>query len=252
MEIVNLATNIYAVIRDDFDANVGLIETQEGWVVIDTTTGEEPMREVLSLAGISVEDVKLVLITHVDGDHIGGNTLFDCPIIACQASQDRLAEMENIPKGTFPTEIFDKELKKPFGGFTFELTHVGGHKPDQSYVWMPDQKILFPTDQIFIGRYPVMIHSNIPVWIEELKSLGKWGAETIVSGHGGLAQQEDIDVLIEYIEGTWERVKDHIGQGHNLEDILIDPDFIQHPEWVRQDYFEKNIEVMYDQLMEMD
>jgi cyclase len=247
MKITEVKPNVFAVIRPDFESNVGLIHTSDGYVVIDTTTGEEAMQAVLDAAGISAMDVCQLIITHADGDHVGGNGLFSCPILASQQTYDSMAADQ---KPGLPAETFIDKHAMQVGGVDFELTFVGGHKPDISVVWLPQHKVLFPADQVFVGCYPFLVNSHVPAWIEFLQyQLPAYGAEVIVSGHGGLAGPEDIAKQLEYMQSMWERTLEHVSQGHSLGETRADEGYIRHTDWARSQLHEDNIEIMYAQAM---
>lgn len=247
MEITEVRPGIYTVIRPDFDSNVGLIKTTDGYVVMDTTTTEDEMQAVLDAANISAADVSLLIITHADGDHVGGNGLFSCPILASHQTYDSMAA-DNKPG--LPTETFDASHSVQVGGVDFELTFVGGHKPDISVLWFPQHKVLFPADQVFVARYPFMVNSHVPTWIEFLsKRLPGYDPEVILSGHGGLAGPLEIAKQLYYMQSTWDRTVEHVSQGHSLEETLADADYIHHEDWAKPKLHESNIEIMYAQAL---
>jgi len=109
------------------------------------------MNDALDNAGSAVSGASLVIITHADPDHIGGNKLFDCPILSQKLTRERMAKR---PDREQPTETFESEQVVEIGGVRFELMHKGGHKVDASVVWLPEQKVLFPGDLVFEGRFP--------------------------------------------------------------------------------------------------
>lgn len=135
-------------------------------MVIDTTSKPMEMNDALDNAGIAVSGASLVIITHADPDHIGGNKLFDCPILAQKLTRERMAKR---PKREQPTETFESEQVVEVGGVRFELTHKGGHKVDASVVWLPEQRVLFPGDLVFEGRFPYMLQSDVPTWMDALR-----------------------------------------------------------------------------------
>jgi cyclase len=78
-----------AFLRPDEGANVGLIRTAAGAVVVDTTSCPADMRVLLDAVGLSPADVVWVINTHQHSDHTWGNQLFACPILAherCRAA----------------------------------------------------------------------------------------------------------------------------------------------------------------------
>jgi cyclase len=207
------------------------------------------MHEVLDMAALSPKEVILVIITHADGDHIGGNSLFDCPILAHQMTSDRMAAA-NRPQNEMPTETFSgKEIKLKIGGVNLNLIHKGGHKPDLTMLWLPEEKILLPSDLVFEGRYPYMVGSDVPTWISALRSLSSFEAEVIFPGHGTLCGQEVIDSLIEYMDTSWKITAAHIVKGITLAEVLEDPQLPRPAGWIREQLFETNIRTIYEQII---
>jgi cyclase len=226
-----------------------MIRTPDGVVMIDTTSNEKEMGAVLSKAGITPDNVGLLIITHADGDHIGGASLFDCKVVAHQITAARMEKVRKI-QASQPLETFADELYLEFGGYHFHLTHFGGHKPDSIVTWLPEQKVLFPADLIFTDRYPWIQGGDILTWIEALKKLPGYDAEVILPGHGTLCGEAEINLLRDYMEKTWERTYQHVLDGDSLEDTLADPDYLRVEDWEREELREKNIEVMYELLFE--
>lgn len=249
MQIIEVKPGILVIDREGSTSNLAMVRTPDGVVLIDTTSNEEEMREVLRAARVYPDDVFLLIITHADGDHIGGASLFDCKVVAHKYTAAKMERMEKI-KASQPLQTFEDEARIHVGGYRFELYHYGGHKPDMIVVWLPEQKVLFPGDLVFTGRYPWIQDGDIPAWIEALKKLPGYGAEVILPGHGKLCGDAEIHLLREYIENTWKRTREHVIQGHSLEDTLADPEYQRPNGWDREELFEQNIEIMYELLFE--
>jgi cyclase len=245
MEIKEVGPGVFAVDRPGPTSNVGFIRTAEGVVLIDTTSNKVEMKEVMDHAGLVASDACMIIITHADPDHVGGNILFDCPILGHRTTLERMAKRT---KKAQPTETFEGRQTVEVGGVGMELIHKGGHKVDALVVWLPESKVLFAGDLIFEGRYPWMGESHIPTWMEALRWLPSLGATVIVPGHGALCGYEAVTRQLAYMEATWERTAEHIAQGHGLKKTLNDPDYARNEDWIREKLFKKNIELMYRQL----
>jgi len=115
-------------------------------------------------------------------------------------------------------------------------------------VWLPQAKVLFAGDLVIQGRYPFIhrgeVLKGVPQWIEALKWLSSLGADVIVPGHGSVCGDEEITVLLNYLENTWALTTDHIADGHSLDEILADLDYPRQKGWSKR-MFRKNIELMY-------
>lgn len=249
MQIIEVKPGIFAVDRPGPISNLGMIRTPDGVIFIDSTSNEEEMGAVLKEAKLSPENVCLLIVTHADGDHVGGATLFDCKVVAHQITAAKMEKSGKI-KASQPLETFEDELYLEFGGYHFHLTHFGGHKPDSIVAWLPEQKVLFPADLIFTGRYPWIEGGDIAVWIDALKKLPSYGAKVILPGHGTLCGKAEITLLREYLSDTWERTREHVLAGRSMEDALADPGYPKIEGWEREELFETNIELMYELLFE--
>lgn len=251
MKIIEVKPGIFLNDAPGPASNVAFFKTSEGVILMDTTTSVAEMQEVLDLANLSPADIVQVIITHADGDHIGGNSLFSCPIIAHQLTNDRMVAADR-PENEMPTKTFSGETNTLFiGGLEIQMIYKGGHKPDLTMLWLPEQKVLFPSDLVFEGRYPYMLGgSDVPTWISALRSLSEFEAEVIFPGHGTLCGQEVIDSLIDYMETSWKIVSAHIEKGHSLEEILADPVLPRPAGWTREQLFEPNIRAIFEQIQQ--
>ena len=248
MEIKQVKPNIFFADAPAASTNNGFIKTTAGVILIDTTSSQEDMQAVLDLAGLTPGDVTLLINTHADHDHVDGNGLFDCPIVAHQLTYDRMKEAGR-PTSELPIETFSGERHTlKHGDFNLEMIFTGGHKKDMTMIWLPEQKVLYASDIIFEGCYPYMLQSYVPTWIEVLKTLAGYQADVLLPGHGTVCTQAEVDLLLNYMETTWLQVSELVGQGQALDQILKDPSLPRNTNWTRENFFEKNIEYMLELL----
>ena len=252
MEIKEVSPGVIAFIRPEGGANVGLIQTTEGMVVIDTTSRESDIRKFLAEAGVSPLDVCLVCITHSHNDHTKGIPIFDCPILAHKLAYQRMAKRKSTKsKKQLPTEVFEDQRNIEIGGMRLEFIHTGGHTPGSSVVWLPKARVLFAGDLIFEGRYPFLATAHVPDLMKALRWLLTLDAQVIVPGHGLVCGEEAIAGQLDYIQSSWDRTADHIVQNHSLKKALKDPEYPIYPGLGAEKLHKWNIEVLYRQLKKM-
>jgi cyclase len=79
------------------------------------------------------------------------------------------------------------------------FTKGKGHTESDIVLWLPDDKILFATDLLFVNCH-LWLGDGFPEdWIRYLQDLQKLNAHAIVPGHGPLGSNEDMDNMINYI-----------------------------------------------------
>jgi cyclase len=279
MQMMEISPCVTAVIRPTEGANASLIHTDEGVVVVDTTSCAADMKVLLDAAEVSPVDVCLVINTHKHSDHTWGNQLFGCPILAHRLCREAMeahldnewrlasirasivergrsdpqwaAEMQEKIDGlqiTLPTQTFDLHQDLVIGGVQIEVIHLGGHTPGSSVVWLPEAKVLFSGDLLFVERYPFIGDADIPDLIAALKRLRAFEAQSIVPGHGPLCGDAEIVSMLDYLGETWSRTVDHLAQGHTADEAASDPAYPRYAEGAAERYHETSIRVMYSQL----
>ncbi len=278
MELLEVYAGVTVVIRPEEGANIGFVHTADGIVVIDTTSYPEDMQKLLTAAKVHAQDVCLVINTHHHRDHTWGNQLFECPILAHKICKERMqaslenewrpeaiqAMVENAAHGdpqqaqalrqktsdlriVLPNQIFERWFSADLGSVRIEVTHYGAHTPDLAVVWLPEARVLFASDLIFVGRYPYLNDADVPAWVEALNRLSEYNTTIVVPGHGPLCHEGDIAALQTYLEGTWRLVAEHLAKGHSLEETLADPAFPHYVEGQLERY-QNNIKVVYQQM----
>jgi glyoxylase-like metal-dependent hydrolase (beta-lactamase superfamily II) len=66
-------------------------------------------------------------------------------------------------------------------------------------VHFPDDRLIFTGDLVFNGRHPTMQYAQSKAWLTALNRLRKMAVDTIVPGHGPVADKEVTYPLSEYI-----------------------------------------------------
>ncbi len=247
---------IFACLRADSGANIGLIHAKNRWILVDTAFCALDLLEALDETGIVLADLHLAFNTHFHADHTWGNQLLAAPILGHRRCRELMEEMEKGPwsregidrwlgevelshpeqaercrqqlgdlRITPPGMLFDDRHTLTLNGFHMEFIHLGGHTSDLSVLWLPEQSVLFASDLVFEGRYPYLLDADVPAWIEALETLRMLGPETIVPGHGKLCDLQTLDRLRDYLLGTWERCAERMSRGVELEALLDDPAF---------------------------
>ncbi len=280
MEIMRIGELFTAFIRPKDGANVGLIHTSEGLILIDTAGSPGEIQVLLEAVGAHPEQGRLVINTHFHTDHTWGNRVFSCPILShrlCQkrmksdlqgewsqeALQAELADLQHtdpVKAKAFrqvleglrikvPDRVFDERFNGDLGGVKFEVIHVGGHTPDASIVWLPAERILYASDLIFQGRYPYIFDADIHRWVEVLGQLRTYEAQAIIPGHGTPCGEAEIATLRNYLRQTWELTAEHLRQGHSEEETIVDPSFPVFPGEKYERLHQANIRYIYQQII---
>jgi alkyl sulfatase BDS1-like metallo-beta-lactamase superfamily hydrolase len=164
-----------AIYMAPFGANVYLVTTPAGNVVIDTGIADQAPDAKKLLVAESHGPVKYIVLTHGHADHIGGIDLWreaGTQIIAQRNYVELVnyvARLEGFfaprnaaafgrpPKaagpwaGNFgakiaPTIFFDQTYKFTLGGVEFDLFSTPGETPDHLTVWIPAYKTAFIGD----------------------------------------------------------------------------------------------------------
>jgi len=159
-------TNIYAV--KNAIVTVYLIKTDSGYILVDAGSNAAQLENSLRKAGINIDDVKWILLTHSDSDHTAALTLF--PNAAIHMSKDELPLINGTMKRAFfggnklPSEINIEKItlltdgqELLFGGANVKCISAPGHT-DGSMLYLADNRYLFTGDVFMIGNGKIGVH----------------------------------------------------------------------------------------------
>ncbi|MDX1347880.1 MAG: MBL fold metallo-hydrolase [Thiomicrorhabdus chilensis] len=185
--------------------NIGLVVTDEGAVLIDSGAGN-PSAKVLEQAVKDITQQPIVAVINTGSqDHRWlGNDYFAAKgakiyalakTVATQKSMalghiEKMTKVSTLFATTEPAYAanpFEGEIGKfSVGGVDFELHFLGNaHFPGDAVLWLPNQKVLFSGDLIYVDRM-LGVHpfSKVNSWQQAFHKAESFPARVIVPGHG--------------------------------------------------------------------
>lgn len=217
----------------------GFVYTDEGIVMVDAPL--IPKQAIDWREQIEDEYPGDPLIFMINTDHHRGHALgnqyfMPCKVIAHErAHKEMSGYTENFKervRNSFKREpeiqsqlnniiiipphiTFTNRATMLYGGRQLELIYVGGHTPATSLVWMPEEKICFVGDIVWVDQHPYMAQGNTLEWLRALELIRELGAERLVPGHGPVCEPEATYRVAEYIHFMRQRVRDYYLEGRN-------------------------------------
>lgn len=204
---------------------------EEGTLLVDTGFGVTAPAVEEALAALEAPVIRIIVNTHADGDHIGGNEALagDAIVIAASDVRRRMRTYYNLPALDAPgqpTLTLGGESTIHFEGETIRLLPIpGGHTPGDLVVHFTDHKVACVGDVVLTGTFPNADPEkggDARRLVEVLRSLRTdLPADTmIVPSHGGEITMAELDAYIEMIEETTAAVAAEIDAGLSLAEIV--------------------------------
>ncbi len=209
--------------NEGLNANIGLVVTKAGALLIDPGASYQSARQIAAAAKkVTAAPIKWVINTGGQDHRWLGNGYFQqngAEIIAhadAQAdmqarAQEQLGSLKAVLKekldGTeavYPTRwLKGPENALELGGVTIEIKHRhGGHTPGDSLVWLPQTSTVFTGDIVYVDRtLGLNSVSKTKTWLESFAVLEEIQPKIIVPGHGKLtdlatARKDTRDLLL--------------------------------------------------------
>ncbi len=224
------------------NANFGVVITEEGVVLIDSG-GTYLGAQMIDTAIREITDKPVTVVINTGGqDHRWlGNGYFKARgarIIASEQAvadqkaraRDQLLALGSLVgsegvKGTEPVyadETFAGGKTLTLGKTRFEIQDAGpAHTPGDSFVWLPDHKIVFSGDIVYMDRMlsigPQSAHRG---WIEAFEAMAALEPAVVVPGHGDPADLAKATAdTHDYLVFLRKAVTEFMDQGRGIEDI---------------------------------
>lgn len=105
------------------------------------------------------------------------------------------AEVTHTPA----TLTFSGELELDIGGRAVRLIEVGpAHTEGDLMVHVPDARVLYTGDVLFVGSTPVMWAGPVENWLRALDRILALDVDVIVPGHGPITDKEGVRLMRRY------------------------------------------------------
>lgn len=185
-----------------------LLWDDEMAVLIDTGfPGQfEDIQVEMERVGVSVDKLKVVILTHQDIDHIGSlpnvleNGVSDIKVYAHELDKSYIegdlpllkdVHVENPPKGKVSDTVIDGQELPYCGGIL--ILHTPGHIPGHISLYLKRSKILVAGDSMYsvngkLGGVHAPTTLNIMEARQSLKKYLNLDIESVVCYHGGLSK----------------------------------------------------------------
>jgi len=214
----------------------------DGVLLVDTGYAGTAEAVRQALTGLSGAPVRVIVNTHGDGDHVGGNATLgnDAVIVAHPAVRQRMGRYFALPaldpKGV-PTLTLEGEANIYFNDDVIRVLPMpGAHTAGDLVVHFTGSGVAGVGDLVFTGTFPNADPARggdarrLAEVLRELEQ--KLPAETtLVPAHGGHLSLAELRTYIDMIEGTVAAVKEEVAAGRSLEEILERKPLARWAEW---------------------
>jgi len=232
--IKEISRNVYAEVGVR-GCNHSFVVTSKGVVMIDTPqipTDAVKWRQEITKFG----PIIYIINTEPHSDHFSGNYFFEGTVVAHEGTREAILKtsvqqyndmlkqidppsLSLVENYSFrpPTITLTDKLTLYIGKHTFELINFPGHTPFQTPVYVPEEKVLFTSDNVVYKTMPFITPQSLPFeWIESLKKMQELDARVLVPGHGNICDKTYLPEMIGSIQGWIDAVSDAINKGMSL------------------------------------
>lgn len=228
-----LGDHCYAYLQPDGGwgwSNAGLIVGDGASVLVDTLFDFRLTAAMLeAMAPLRAgAPISTVVNTHANGDHCYGNQLVaGTEIVASAATAHEMrevppamlaglsaapGEMGAVFRGFFgafdfagielalPTRTFEGRLDLEVGGRTVTLIEVGpAHTRGDTLVHVPDARVVYTGDILFIGGTPIVWAGPLSNWIAACDRMLAMDVDTVIPGHGPVTDKQGVVAVRDYL-----------------------------------------------------
>lgn len=226
-----VAGNVYYL--EGQGGNVGVLVGDDGVLMIDDQFAPLSEKLLAAIRALSNESIRLLVNTHVHGDHTGGNENFGkmgIDIVAHDNVRVRLARGVNnappSPAAALPIVTYGDKMSVHLNGETITIGKLPpAHTDGDSYIHFANADVIHAGDVFRTVGYPGVDFNNggsVQGTIAALQALVDMaGPNTkILPGHGVVSTREDVAAFRDLTIELQKRFTDLIRQGMTLEQVV--------------------------------
>lgn len=223
----------FSLASTDFTVNLTASIGRDGILLVDTGwahTAEELNSKIREL---SEGTIKLIIITHQHGDHIGGRGVLgqDATLIAHKSVKDELAgkyfALDPLPGQELPLISLDRELSLRFNGEDIRIIPAPGHTQGDMVVYFVDSGVVCMGDLLFSDTYPVVFPAyggDVDHFLETLEWLINLFPANVkyIAGHGRDYSLDDLKAYYQMAASTIGLIKQGMANGKSAKDMVAE------------------------------
>jgi cyclase len=213
--------------------NVGLLVGDDGVLMIDDQFAPLSEKLLAAIRALSDKPIRMLVNTHVHGDHTGGNENFGklgIDIVAHDNVRIRLARGVNngppSPAAALPVVTFADTMSLHLNGETVTVGKLPpSHTDGDSYIHFADADVIHTGDSFRTVGYPGVDFNNggsVKGTIEALQAIVDLaGPNTkILPGHGVVVGRAEVAAFRDLTVELQKRFTDLVRQGMTLEQVV--------------------------------
>ena len=226
-----VAGNVYYL--EGQGGNVGLLVGDDGVLMIDDQFAPLSEKLLAAIRALSDKPIRMLVNTHVHGDHTGGNENFGklgIDIVAHDNVRVRLARGVNngppSPAVALPVVTFGDKMSMHLNGETVTVGKLPpSHTDGDSYIHFAKADVIHTGDSFRTVGYPGVDFNNggsVKGTIEALQALYDLaGPNTkILPGHGVVVTRAEVAAFRDLTVELQKRFTDLVRQGMTLEQVV--------------------------------
>ena len=164
-------------------------------------------------------------------------------VVYLQAMSKSHSELKTrLPNITFEHKLTIHGTKR-----TVELLPLAGHTASDVILYLPEEKIAFMGDLLFVNMHPYLASGSPGQWKQSLAEAEALGAQIVVPGHGPVGRSASLLVMLQYIQSLESIVVNMIKCGKSVEQASFEPVPSPFDTWLSYDnFFVTNLEFLYE------
>lgn len=240
--VKKLGDGVYAAISGDGSkagSNAGFVIGTNGVVVIDTFVSPGPARDLLAeIRKVTNLPIRFVVNTHYHLDHTGGNSVFaeaGATILAHRnlrgwlrtenlkffGATPKPEDKQRVESLVLPDEVYSDAVDLYLGSRLIQVRYMLGHTGGDSVVMVPDANVVYGGDLVWQKHLPNLIDATTGDWTKTLeKLLADHPSATFVSGHGDVANADDVRDFHDYLVTLRDDVAKAQSAGKSGQDLV--------------------------------
>jgi len=231
VKVHQVAGNVYYL--EGAGGNVGLLVGDDGVLMIDDQFAPLTEKLVAAIRTLSTKPIRILINTHIHGDHTGGNAnigAMGIDIVAHDNVRVRLAKGVNggapSPAVALPVMTYGDSMSLHLNGEDVTIGKLPpAHTDGDSYIHFPTADVLHVGDVFRTVGYPGVDGGNggtVKGTLAALQAIVDMaGPNTkIIPGHGVVSTRADVAAFRELTIELQKRFTDLIRQGMTLEQVV--------------------------------